>query len=349
LTIFFRERYNAAVRPRPFVLPGCALFPLLLSAAFFPAPSPALGAPDSGSAASLEVPASEQDLRDSPNSAMRYSLWRGAGAPLMLPGAGLAPGTERPPLEYSGPPGERLGLGSEELPGYSDLPITDEAPGDSAEGLFVALDLDLSGSSGDFQEAVAEVAGRSGLRVDDRFPPCFSGEGRSRVTVRGWVDASRLGDVFGPGVEGVRVDRSAPARANPEGPWTEIIVGLRIPKGRSPSAALSESLRRLHGRSRLRLKRVVGYQTIPGTSRIVLVILGRVPVRGISRVLEDPGVVKILPSPDLEFEPAPEPPGVQALAGKFLSHAASRQPLLMLGTLIATALLAGTAFARSRK
>jgi len=297
--------------------------------------------------------AGAEPLKDAPAPA-RYSLWSGLNAPMMLPASKVGQVTADQAksigrLDYEshilGAKSE-AGMPMEKGPGG---PALADAVPESGEGLFVTLDVDVTATPGEYRDAVAEISQRSGLRIDERFPPAFDDAAKTRVSLRGWVAPSQLGEVFGPNVQRLRVERS-PARSVPDLPVTELLVGIRIPQGASPSATLATALERLSQGPGFKLKRVIGYQPIPGTSQMVLVVAGKVPVQRIAQVLGDPLVVKVVPSPEPVVS-APNRP--QALWGRlskrFFSYAASKEPRLLAGTVLLTLLLAGTLFLRARK
>ena len=147
----------------------------------------------------------------------------------------------------------------------------------------------------------------------------------------------------------MQVHRSS--RPDSEGARTELLVGLSIPTGSSPSAVLSAAASRLALRSGFEVRKVIGYQTIPGTSRMVIIVSGQVPVSNIAKVMGDPSVVKVVPSPDSVPAQAAAPLAAapaKRSSGSFLAHAASKNPVLFLLAVLLTLSLAGTAFARSR-
>jgi hypothetical protein len=159
-----------------------------------------------------------------------------------------------------------------------------------------------------------------------------------------------MGQVFGSNVLRLKVEHSPGIQSLSDAPLTELLAGVRIPQGASPSAALAAALERLSKRAAFRIRKVIGYQAIPGTSQMVIVITGRVPVSNISRVLGDPDIVKVVPSPDAASA-NPDKAAVQAglLSKRFFAYAASKEPRLLGWTLLLTFALAGTLVARSRK
>jgi hypothetical protein len=277
---------------------------------------------------------------------MRYSLWAGLSAPLLMPGSKVGD----VPLEQAKMNGradyESHILGEDAKAVGSGVSGPDLVGGlrpeaDASQGLFISLEMELSGT---LRDAVASLTQRSGFRQDEKSDPSFSDEAKTRVMLRGWVPPNRLGDVLGPGVHRLQVHRSS--KPESEGALTELLVGLSIPTGASPSAVLSVAASRLALRSGFEIRKVIGYQTIPGTSKMVIIVSGKVPVSNISKVMGDPSVVKVVPSPDSASAPAAASP--KRSSGSFLSHAASKNPVLLLLAVLLTLSLAGTAFARSR-
>lgn len=313
-----------------------------------PKEGPAVSAPQSSPDGS--VPMGDEPLRDAPAAVdpMRYSLWAGLNAPLLLPGSKVGD----VPLEQAKISGRAdyashiLGEEAKALgPSVSgpDL-VGGAAPAgaESSEGLFVSLEIDLSGT---LRDAVSSLTQRSGFRPDEKFTPSYSDEAKTRVMLRGWVPPHRLGEVLGPEVHRLQVHRSS--KPESEGARTELLVGLSIPTGASPSAVLTAATARLSLRSGFEVRKVIGYQTIPGTSRMVIILSGQVPVSNISKVMGDPSVVKVVPSPDSAVA-APAPAQSRKASERFLAYAASHNPVLLLLAVLLTLSLAGTAFARSR-
>ena len=273
----------------------------------------------------------EDDLRDAPSGAMRYALWSGPAAPTLLQG-GRVPSADALRRADRGIPAAIASLDREPV---------------SEDGLFVSVDIDISAHPGEYRDAVAEVSARSGLRLDQRYAPAFADDTRRRVTVRGWIFPSRLGDIFGAEVQRVNVERSPVMRSLPDMSTTDILVGVRVPAGESPSAVLAQVLSRLSERAAFRLRRIVGYQMIPGTSQMALILSARVPVPYLERVLRDPAVVKIVPSPD--SVPVPEEESSGPMSKRFLKYAVSQRPTLLLGTFLLTLIVAVSALLRSKK
>jgi len=296
--------------------------------------------------------------RDEPD-ARRYSLWSGLNAPMMLPASQVdqVSADQAKSMGRADYESHILGLGAESggvlektLPGDSAGARGEAGPREAPQGLFVTLDIDISATPGEYRDAVADVSARSGLRLDDRFPPAFADSAKARVAVRGWVLPSELGQVFGPNIMRLKVEHAPRIQSLPDAPLTELLVGIRIPPGSPPGASLSAALERLSAQAAFRVKRIIGYQTIPGTSQMVLVVAGKVPVSSIPRVLGDRDIVKVVPSPDAGPAAAERPASRREFVSRrFFSYAASREPRLLLGTLLLTFALAGTLFARSRK
>jgi hypothetical protein len=72
-------------------------------------------------------------------------------------------------------------------------------------------------------------------------------------------------------------------------------------------------------------------------------------VQKIARVLSDPLVVKVVPSPEAASAPAGALSPQSKLSKRFFAYAASKEPRLLAGTVFLTLLLAGTLLLRSRK
>lgn len=318
-----------------------------------------------GDASQDEAEAPDEQLRDAPAGlgTGNYSLWSGLSKPLILPSSkvGSLPADKARILGRKDYEQHILGAGTAQAgaPAGRRVPQAPKAirapdrgvflPGEEAgeRGQFVVMELDVSESPGEFRDAVAELADRAGFQMDERFAPAFFGADKRKVAVQGWLPADRIGDAMS--LE--RVGRLEAGRApglgsqvgRPAGGRTELLLGIRIPPERSPNEALKKVVARLESATGFEFSRAIAYQRIPGTSRMVLVVSGKVPVRNIGRLMADPEVVKVAPSPEA---PA-RPPARQARPGigpiqRFVSFAIQDHPFIFLVAILLTVSLVGS-------
>jgi hypothetical protein len=163
----------------------------------------------------------------------------------------------------------------------------------------VTLELSREDEEDDLRDALSGLSANTGFKLDRRSVPSYVGAGKRKVSVRGWVPAARLGELMTAGnVARVQVDRisslGAPAKLKD---GAEILVGIRISPESSPTHALRSVATRLAENADFRLEKAIGYQQIPGTSKMALIASGRVPIRNMSKILGAPSVVKVLPAP----------------------------------------------------
>ncbi|MFH2204256.1 MAG: hypothetical protein ABIJ96_14145 [Elusimicrobiota bacterium] len=275
-------------------------------------PGPRRSSPqNSAVAAPSDIVGQDEELRDAPASAVQYSLWNNLSTPLLLPAADTgsismdqAKSLGRRDYEQhilaAGMPERRASAvaGEHVLEGRFTPAVEVEAP-NIQDRVPIVVELDVRTAPGDFRDAVAGLSAVSGFSRDERFAPRFLGAKQERVAVRGWIHPRQFTDVMArPEVLRVEQDRAvAKAASALERGFTEILVGVRIPPESSPTEALKLAVARLSESAGFELKKTIGYQRIPGTSKMVLIVSGRVPVRRLSRVMADPAVVKVAPAP----------------------------------------------------
>lgn len=232
----------------------------------------------------------------------RFSLWEGQAAPVELSDGRLEREAELLGRGYDGA-AERGALkdamNANALPNgvqHGSLPLA--APADPA--LFVSVQLNLDPSLGPLKDALADLGASSGFRPDPRFLPMFLGARGDRAAVWGWVPPGRLGEALRVrGVERVEVSRGR-LRA-PDGPARgRYVVGIRLRSGDADPApqVFARVTRELAEKADFRWRRTIGYQPVPGSADLALVVLGDVPLRSLSAVLAHPDVVKIRPMAD---------------------------------------------------
>lgn len=280
--------------------------------------------------------------------AKRYSLWSSLSTPLLMPADDVAqiPPDEAKTRGRSDYETHILGRREKLRDAVAGVRMASAGPGallrravvrppkplppaPKPRGLFVTLELDISGDPKALPEVLARLAARTGFSLDKRFAPTGLTTNLSKVAVQGWLPAKRLGEVFRmPGVNRVDIERVPGRPFVRGGARTEVLVGLRMPPDRSPAEALREAVDRLEDSAGFRLDRPVGYQRIPGTSRMVLLAAGSVPVRKLGALMSDPGVIKVAPLP--KKKAVRRGLGSRASSGGFFLRAAQRHPYLLL-------------------
>ncbi|HBL18210.1 MAG: hypothetical protein A2X36_06185 [Elusimicrobia bacterium GWA2_69_24] len=306
----------------------------------------------------------DEGMRDAPASINpnQYSLWS-LSRPLLLPAAKIREVSADQAKTMGREDYERNILG---MSAAGDAPPVDRRPSDPGalvsgdgpeggaaseeKGRPVVLEMDIAATPGEARDAVAELTGAAGFQADARFEPLFLGADKTRVAVRGWLPPQRIADAMASArvtrLESVgAVDRVA---ADPAGTWTELLLGVRIPPETSPNDALRQAAARISLRMDFDLRRAIGYQKIPGTSRMVFIVSGRVRVRDIGRLMGDPDIVKIAPSPsqpDVRKAAGAAPPPRTPLL-RFVHFAVNGHPFLFLLSLLLTVSLLGSALRR---
>lgn len=115
---------------------------------------------------------------------------------------------------------------------------------------------------------------------------------------------------------------------------TEMLLGVRVPPGRSlaEAVALLETDPAAPG---LRVRRTIGTQSAPGTAETVLVVEASVPIDILPKLMALRDVVKMVPAPSA---PAPTPQRSQRRISEelrsFLTFAVGQSPVLLVLTLL---------------
>lgn len=293
-------------------------------------------------------PAEDEGLRDAPAavSPERYSLWKGLSEPLLLPSGkvrGVSPAQAREM-------GERdydshiLQSGAVQAPAAFGAGAT--APAAATARQPVVVELDVSDSPGEWKQASDELRREAGFEPDPGAEARFIGASRRRVLIEGTVDGARATDLLG--VSRLKRLESGPIRAAAARPGeTRLLVGLRIPQDASPAETLRVVTARLAQNASFRLERPIAYQRVPGTSQMVVVAVGRLPVRSLGTLLSDPDVVKVAPSP-AEEAPRPAAPRVPAWKSA-LRTAVKEKPTMLLASVLFCVALTGPFFRRSSR
>ena len=243
----------------------------------------------------------------------RYALWDGQTAPLALSdeqAPRYAPNSSSE--EPTRLPGSSAGSGS---------------PGD----LFVSVEF---GPQDQLKDAVADLGRAAGFRPDARFSPVAAAHGEG-LKVFGWMPGGRLGDASRMrSVRSLEIERAAVRPASGASARIEVLVGVRRAAGLTQAeddARFSQTMRELADDAQFEWETTAGYQTIPGSSDAVILVVGKVPARRLSRLMENPGVVKIQPFPGSpESESASPRP--RSRLRRFLSYVAVQSPLLIVAT-----------------
>ena len=277
------------------------------------------------------------------------TLWGTVGAPVemtpdRLSKAGLDDAQSAANDEY-----ERRILGGETPQRPASSPLTLQ-PSTNPGKLFVSVEMSLPGEA-PLRDAVADLTRATGFTLDPRFPaePAMMGASPTaarRVAVRGWLPTARIGDAArAPGVTRLEVERggSMPSGTNTR---TSLLVGLRMPVQMDAAPAFQRLIAELSQTADLRWRRTIGFQNLPGTTDVALVIAADVPITRIPRLLEHPAVLKITPVE----APAVEPGAVESSTlARFARYARHQAPLLILATLIALLPSLGGWFKRRRR
>jgi hypothetical protein len=277
-----------------------------------------------------------------------YKLWDSVGKPIEMNAAQVAktPGVDEADsaarAEY-----ERRILGRSNDAGSASPAAASVAPMPAASGapageVFVTVDVSASEQAA-LKDAVAGLTNVAGFRVDGRFPAqpssfsspsAPSAAARAATTLRGWVPADKVGAaVTAPGVLRVQVDRGGPRPEAATNAVTSLIVGLRIPAQASAGEVFKQTMSELDSSARFRWTKTIGFQAVPESRDVALVVVGEVPVTRIPKLLEHPAVLKIGPAP---LEPAQAEPAARALTRleRFFAFTREKAPLLIALTLL---------------
>ncbi len=310
---------------------------------------PAKGKSGAAADSNRRIMDGDEELRDAPAAAGRYSLWNNLSTPLLLPATKVnsVPLSQAQALgrrDYEDhilaarmPAGKAVDVkGGKTMSGRFDSASPVRA-GKALDKVPIVVELDVKATPGEYRDAVAGLSAATGFTEDERFSPRFLGVDRTRVSVRGWLLARRFSEITTrAGVLRVVQDRAFDRVMRPvqEG-LTDVLVGLRIPPESSPTEALKIAVARLGDNAGFQLMRTIGYQRVPGTSMMVLIVAGRVPVRRISQVLADPAVVKVAPAPKEAARRVRQPrPFWRATVPDWARHPVTWALALMLGTML---------------
>lgn len=270
-----------------------------------------------------------------------YSLWEGQAAPRALP----AKPKVLPTDDAAAQSGQQLydGAGTQAASLPKATPSSAAAktvasavaepvapPAAPPAEIFVAVELDLKTNAGQYRDAVADLGRAAAFRPDHRFE--LAAPSSDHVSLWGWMAPGRLAQAMG--VKGVTRLHVEPARLPVPRPMpgtgsadSRYIIGIKVPDQAQAAESAAPVLKEL-AQFGFRLVRTLGTQAVPG-GELALVVEGTLPVRGLSRVMANVRVLKVIPAESETTAVAPEP----ASQG-FLLYASQRAPLLLVLTLL---------------
>jgi hypothetical protein len=291
---------------------------------------------------------SDEQLRDAPGPA-NYSLWKNLSTPLMLPAQKVAEASPADAKNLGRQDYERTIFGIKGRQGAVPVsPYGKALPTAKGHGIYVTVELRVDDFSTEYAPRAARFARENGFKLDKSMPP---EAGNGRVKIHGWLKPNAFGRAaasdFVARIQSKNLHRSGKPLG---GPSTEILVGLRIPPESTPTTVLREVAQRLARDADFELDRVVGYQRIPGTSRMVLVISGRVPVRRIGKLMADAAVVKTVPAPRKDRPSVRRASvGPESIFKKFVRFQRSHRSAVALVLVLIAFSMVSTSFARRRR
>jgi len=265
------------------------------------------------------------------DSARRYGLWGSVAKPLQMTPAKIGESN----IEQAAPAAEgefeRRMLGADKTYHARPQPMA-PAPAPAAipsqtGQLFVAVDLALPPQA-ELKDAVASFSRATGFVADPRFVSAAGTLDASRASLRGWLPTDRLAQAIqAPGVMRIEVDHGGPQPLGAGAARASLVIGLRLPPDGDSAAAFQSVLSDLQRTADLRWTRTIGFQTLPDSRDVALVIVGEVPVTRIPKLLAHPAVLKIAPAPPPSELPQPSKPA-DSWPG-FWTYARRRAPLLL--------------------
>lgn len=274
----------------------------------------------------------------------KFSLWDGAAAPAPLADAALEQDAAMAARAYDGAAALKDAPASSMAMPFA--PITNAPLG--AGAMFISVQMSLDPSLGPLKDALADLDRSAGFRPDPRFAPQFTGPKGDRATVWGWLPSGRLGQAMR--VRGIeRVEVSRPNQRAPDEPArARFVLGIRLRAGDETPApqVFARVTRELSETADFHWRRTIGYQAVPGSRDVALVILGEAPLRSLGRMMAHSDVVKLRALADNAIPSAPAAP-VEVAKG-FLGYVSSKAPYLLLLTVLA-AYLSLRAVQRRRK
>jgi hypothetical protein len=267
-----------------------------------------------------------------------FALWDSVAAPIEMTSAqvartGLGDAERLARAEY-----ERRILGRETSFSAPPAALAPRAPTRALPVGDIFVSVDVAGTGPDaLKDAVAGLSSAAGFRLDARFPPSASAAARpsaaASASLRGWLPADRVeAAVRAPGVVRVQVDRAAPRLEGTA--TTSLVVGVRIPEGAGAGESFRRTVGELETAARFQWTRTIGFEAVPNSRDVALVVVGELPLARLPRLLEHPHVMKVAPAPldPAAAAAAPAPP--RSRLSRFLSYAREQAPLLVALTLL---------------
>ena len=202
---------------------------------------------------------------------------------------------------------------------------------------FVAVDMESSNQSGDLRDAVAGLSVAAGFRHDARFPAQrFLAGGAERVSLRGWIPTNRIGAAArAPGV--LRLEFPPPGPSAPAGPaaTAAMLVGIRIPARAKAAETFQRVIAELSQSAEFRWTHTVGFQAVPGSPDVALLVIGEIPIARLSRLMGHPDVLKIASAPhESALTTSAETARQPGLAARFAHFILQRAPYLLVITFL---------------
>ncbi len=261
-----------------------------------------------------------------------YALWGSMGKPLKVTSARVEQTSAEEAAPAAGSEFEARVLGADksyhpQAAAPQPRPPFQAIVPPAAGQLFVAVDLNLPPQT-ELKDAVASFSRLTGFVADPRFAAASGTADASRASLRGWLPTDRLAQAIqAPGVVRIEVDHGGPRPLGADAARTSIVVGLRIPPDGNAADAFKRVIAELSGSADFKWTRTIGFQTLPDSRDVALVIVGEAPVTRIPRLLAHPDVLKIAPAPSAAEQPRPAKTE-EAWPG-FLTYARRRAPLLL--------------------
>ncbi len=142
------------------------------------------------------------------------------------------------------------------------------------------------------KDSLIDLGSETGFRPDARFDPVVDGQSK-KALIWGWLPPSKLSQVTKlPAVEKISFSNHGSGRT-PINAQETLIVGIEVDS--SISETLSKDLPRLIENTGFKVQKTIGYQPIPQSDKIAVLILGKISISDIDRLLNQPHVVKVLP------------------------------------------------------
>lgn len=235
-----------------------------------------------------------------------------------------APASATPSVDCAGAAPAEGTCGSR-VPAGSPGLVSETAKPAQPSPVFVALELDISATPGQYRDAVAGLTRDAGFSLDARFAPVYRGADRDRVSLWGWLPQEKVREVVTlKGVERIEAAPQAqptPARAAAESDWKLV---LRLPPQEPAETAMAAALLRLND---------LGFSWKRTESRDasgLITVVGTMPTGSVRRALSDAAVVRLEPARSAPAPAAPAPLKASAGPAEELGRLLRRHPVLLL-------------------